>query len=1291
MSAPVRVVFFDLGDTLGTPELSADKRLVGFKVFDFARPILGELQSKGLVLGIISNTGNEDGVALDKVLETAGILRFFNVRVYSKDVGLKKDSPEIFTKAAALANVDVRECVFVGEDSTERSFASSAGMRACPHPLLVSEVLAEQALQFVRLVVPPARAGEAWQPVLRSEPVVPLHVSGKKGTTVYAITSVRTLPKLINFGFGTELLGGAGLPERADLYLMRDDAARSSGFLAPQGEAQRFFQKDTPARLVGTADDGLLVAIPQGRSPGEYHFAQARHGHTLKLLPQPRLLAPRAKHAARRASLLDSTALPPLSPKQREQLGEIKPGKIAERVKRYSGLNAGSGQIASRHIAHSDNAKAVQALVQELEAVGKGRIRVRQKPFTHRGLSLANVEGELAGASSELVLITAHLDSTAASSPPYHESSDPAPGADDDASGIAAVLSIAEWFASQAETPARTLRFVLFNAEEEGLVGSQVYARDLRDSDAPVVAVFQMDMIGYNKQPPRSWEVHAGFEASDEIETASVVLASLLKRVTPLVSPELDVPQIYRTSAPGGDPAAGHSDHSSFHSAGYAACCASEDFFAGPGPGAPEPEGNPDWHHATDEFVDEAFAADIARVVAAAALATVKAGVSLQSDSSDAADGEASMAISRELDTRRTDRRSLASDSPASRLAAPGSGPPRAAASASDAVPTNALTGSPVVVAAAAQPVAQGSLIDRAVAFLRSERTSFGFAAQDPVEFVPDPVVQRTSSGSAAVHLHQYFRGIPLFQMTRTVRFDPDSRVMDAVGDNMPIANGFSTEPSVSVNDAVRAAAKHLAATAAGETRDQFGQKHAVPGLDIDGFQPETVSSFSLSSRPTVLAKGPFENAIPAHLAIFLHPHGPRLVWHVVLTLPEYMDQYVLLVAADQATPLILYCKSTLIRAAAQGRVFEFSPGIADRRMIPFPRPLSEYPVTASTPLTGFPRDWVTAGETLGDSTRATLNSSAQTLKGTENNGVVVFDPSDPSGDDQKLLNIFYFCNYLHDFLFILGFDEAAGNFQTINVTNTGLGGDPVRARAHSGPVFGTANMSTGRDGLPPLMNMGLVSSANRHTAFDADVVFHEYVHGLTQRLAGGPMDNDSLSSLQGAGMGEGWGDYFALSIQNFLRDQEKVVIGDWVVNNSGGIRRAPYDDDYPFTYADLAGLSDEHDVGEVWCAALMMMTRRLRAALGSDQDGYRLAWRIVVDGLKLMPAEPTFLQARDAMARALDDLRAVGRITVAVHERARRAFWEAFAHFGMGINAFSDNPDDVSTIVADKTLPGDL
>ena len=96
-------------------------------------------------------------------------------------------------------------------------------------------------------------------------------------------------------------------------------------------------------------------------------------------------------------------------------------------------------------------------------------------------------------------------------------------------------------------------------------------------------------------------------------------------------------------------------------------------------------------------------------------------------------------------------------------------------------------------------------------------------------------------------------------------------------------------------------------------------------------------------------------------------------------------------------------------------------------------------------------------------------------------------------------------------------------------------------------------------------------------------------------------MNANALEEPHSAGMGEGWSDYFALTLHNDLLKREKTVVGDWVVNDAGGIRRAPYDDNYPFHYGSLAGEGDEHNVGEVWCAALMKMTRGIRAVLGDN------------------------------------------------------------------------------------------
>jgi extracellular elastinolytic metalloproteinase len=1285
----VAVVFFDLGDTLGTAVVGGrPPRLVGFDVFPFAPALLADLRARGLRLGLISNTGSETGDAVNAVLRPTGILATLDgaLLLYSGDLGITKTDPEIFRQAAARAGLGATpaRCLFVGEDTQERVVAASAGLRVCPHPLLVGEVLDGQALRFVRVTAPAAPGSGDWREELRRRPFVPQRFAGPGGTVIHGLTSQRVALELIGLRFAVELLGEPDLPLSTDLYLLRDDAGRRSG-LAAAPAARTLAAAAADRLIVAATPEGVIAALPPDPERGldRVHFEAVRHGHTVKLTPDPHLwatprpTAPPAAFAALEAPVIPDDAV--------ARFGAIDPAEILDIVQRYSGATPlggpGSPSVASRHIRHPDNPRAVDQIVADLEAAGRGHLQVRLHRFTHAGRELHNVEAELAGGGPELVLVTAHLDSTAASQSPYDPAADPAPGADDDASGVATVLAIARRFAdaaAQGIRPGRTVRFVLFNAEEQGLVGSAASARRSKARQERIAAVWQIDMIGFNNRAPRDWEVHAGFEPSPAVEARSRHLAELLRDVASVATPALPSPQIHHSqSLPEGDPAAGRSDHASFQAQGYPAVVVSEDFFLDDGPDPAEPDANPSYHTPGDRVIDEAYTADIARAIGVAAwVAAFPLAPPPALERVRFTKEEIPMAASRELDSR---KRSAAA-SPAGFVAPPSPSRSR----------TNALTGSPAVVAAAGAASTDRSLVDRAMTFVQRQSSGFGVTAGQVAEFVPDPVVQRTSSGSAAVNLVQTYRGLTVFQMSRTVRFDPVGRAVDAAGDTAGIPEGVSTEPVLPVEAAVLKAARHLASTGAGDrVRDSFGQETAMPAITVTDFKPTVVSGFPLPARPSVLDKGPFENLIPAYLLIFNQPGQARLAWHVVLTLPGYADQYVLIVAADDPNGEMLYCKSTMRRVLARGRVFEFSPGIAERRLIEFPRPLADYPVMPAAPISGFPIDWVSTDEAIGNSTRATLNFSPSTLGGAVQNGVVVFDPADPEGDDQKLLNIFYFCSYMHDFLFILGFDEASGNFQQVNFTNTGSGGDPVRARAHSGRVQGTANMATGPDGLPPVMNMGLVSGP-RHTAFDADVVYHEFVHGLTNRLVGGRLNAHALDKLQSGGMGEGWSDYFALTVQNFFRaaEKEKVVTGDWVVADPGGIRRAPYDDGYPFKYGDLAASPEVHDIGEVWCAALMMMTRKLRAALVNDQQGYRLAWQMVVDGLKLTPANPTFLDARDAILQALGDLGATNRVPPATVALARRAAWEAFAHFGMGANAFSGDADSVDDITADFSLP---
>jgi Fungalysin metallopeptidase (M36)/Peptidase family M28 len=1322
LEAP-EVIFFDLGDTLGTAVLSAPPvHLVEFDVFHFVPQLLRGLKDQGLRLGIISNTGDDGKAIVDGVLAASAILDFFDegLRLYSREIGLQKDSPAIFTRAAEIAGLGVKRCMYAGENAAERAFARDAGMRVCPHPLLIREVLAGESLRYVRVTVPTARVSEAYSS-LRQLAFVPLHVADLGGRVVYGITSQRVAAELANMLFQVDLLGEPDAPNESDLYLLRDDLAKNTGFLSTDGSARRFFAgHDGPLLLSATAE-GLVVALPPGRSPGEFHFAEARHGHTLRMMPDPLLLEPASGGAApgfqdRFEGGLEAAVL--LSDTERGALSRIAGDMVLNAVERYSGLRSLSPNdprpIKSRHIAdeNGDNRRAVMVLAHDLQAAGQGRLNVRLVQFSHRGLTLHNVEAELPGVSPELVLVTAHLDSTAANDPHYDEAHGSAPGADDDASGVAAVLLAAQCFASLAAAapPARTIRFVLFNAEEEGLVGSRVYARQQRARQAPIVAVYQMDMIGYHERPPRSWEVHAGYSQSAEVEARSLALARVLRQVTSIVSPALELPQIY-ASVMAGDPAAGRSDHAPFQAQGYAACVVSEDFFAGPDPDSPAPQPNPNYHRAGDTTIVPDFAAEIARAVAAAAWVVAKATISTNPPQFAAqCRGEDVRMTSREIDTgslQRATRPALAADASTSRLlrfdgvkVAGGSAPPEAD-----------VAGAP----------ATKSLASRAIAIVRTERArAAGFTARraDESEFIPDPVNQTTSSAAQVVHLQQFYRGLPVFRTSQTVRFSPQGQDADLSGNSLLLETEIDASPKILAREAVLVAARHLAVTAGRQIKDEFGELSTEPPFHLEGYEPTVIAGFEmLPTNPTVLdwvasaahdpaasKEKPFSRPIPAHLLVFDQPAGPRLGWYSIFTREKesngvaVTEQYAVIVSADAQPGEILYSRDMMHKARASGNVFEFSPGIAGRIVTEMPRAMGDYPVMPSIPLTGFPADWVEMDKTIGNSTMATLNFTSNSLSGVPNGALIEFNPGQQFGDDQKLLNIFYFCNYMHDFLYILGFDEVAGNFQRINFTHLGVGGDPVRARAHSGAVNGTANMSTAADGQPPVMNMGLVTSTGRHTAFDADVVFHEYTHGLTNRLVGGTRQGHTLDAPQSEGMGEGWSDFFALTIQNYFRAQrgqpEKFVTGDWVVNQPVGIRTHPYDDRYPDTYGNVStfprnpdtGLPDEHRTGEIWCAALMMMVRRIRAALGSDTDGYRLGWQMVVDGLKLTPANPTFLQARDAILLALDQMLDQRRIPQATHRTVRQAAQAAFGRFGMGPNARCDDAG-VDGIVEDIVI----
>lgn len=141
----IRTIFFDIGDTLASAHISPAGKLVSLTPLAGVVEALARLREAGFMLGIISNTGTETAKAMRQVLTDAGLHAFFskNLLIYSSVVGLEKNSPEIFRLACKRAGLEAspQQCLFVGENSSERAFASQAGMEVAASVAAAAQVL----------------------------------------------------------------------------------------------------------------------------------------------------------------------------------------------------------------------------------------------------------------------------------------------------------------------------------------------------------------------------------------------------------------------------------------------------------------------------------------------------------------------------------------------------------------------------------------------------------------------------------------------------------------------------------------------------------------------------------------------------------------------------------------------------------------------------------------------------------------------------------------------------------------------------------------------------------------------------------------------------------------------------------------------------------------------------------------------------------------------------------------------------------------------------------------------
>jgi hypothetical protein len=157
--------------------------------------------------------------------------------------------------------------------------------------------------------------------------------------------------------------------------------------------------------------------------------------------------------------------------------------------------------FVSRDPRHPGHAKAVAYIKEQLGALEHRALRVETHRTVHQGIPLENIfaviDPQAGAATNGWVLVSAHYDSTANRTRGWRPASDPAPGADDNATGTAALLEFARVVAERRGQLGTRVVLAFFDGEELFFKGSGAYVASLA-KPYPYKAAVNLDMVGFN-------------------------------------------------------------------------------------------------------------------------------------------------------------------------------------------------------------------------------------------------------------------------------------------------------------------------------------------------------------------------------------------------------------------------------------------------------------------------------------------------------------------------------------------------------------------------------------------------------------------------------------------------------------------------------------------------------------------------------------------------------------------------------------------------------------------------
>lgn len=257
----------------------------------------------------------------------------------------------------------------------------------------------------------------------------------------------------------------------------------------------------------------------------------------------------------------------PMPKKDVATAAPLSPEEVTLREELRADVQTLAGDIGERNMFRYAQLNAAADFIEN--SFSKAGFRPRRDSYELNGQMCHNIEVEIRGSSPKIVVMGAHYDSVPG-----------CPAANDNGSGVAAMLALARRFAGKSVES--TLRFVAFVNEEppyflSSQMGSYVYASRCKERGDQIVAMISLETIGYFSDAPNSQTYPApGFGAFYPKTgnfigfVANVGSRALLRRTLSIFRAQKKIPS-QGAALPGFIPGASWSDHWSFWQQGYPA------------------------------------------------------------------------------------------------------------------------------------------------------------------------------------------------------------------------------------------------------------------------------------------------------------------------------------------------------------------------------------------------------------------------------------------------------------------------------------------------------------------------------------------------------------------------------------------------------------------------------------------------------------------------------------------------------------------------------------------------